>query len=183
MVPFTIKMNHNIIPDLFNENFFKSFFLFQMQDFFKSFQLNPPCPTPVQEPETVKITSNKKLGARELAWQSEEDEILISHVKLQGAKNWSKIAHKINYQVFNGNMLRKGKHCRERWFNHLNPNLNKSDWSDDEDRVLVELQKKHGNAWSYIARCLPGRTENSVRNRWNSLTKRQGKKEDSNVKC
>jgi hypothetical protein len=177
MVLFPIKMNHNIVPELFTEHFFKSFFLFQMQDLFKSFQLCR-APAVVPQPSPVKVTANKKCGARDLAWQAEEDEILTSHVKLQGAKNWSKIAHKINYQVFNGNMLRKGKHCRERWFNHLNPNLNKSDWNEEEDRMLVDLQKEHGNAWSLIARCLPGRTENSVRNRWNSLFKKQGKKED-----
>ena len=182
MAPLTIKMNHNIIPDQSNENFFKVFFLIQIQDFLNSFQVSPARPSPVQEPNPPKLTPNKRCGARELAWQSEEDEILTSHVKLRGARNWSKIASKINYQVFNGNMLRKGKHCRERWLNHLDPHLNKSSWSDDEDRVLFELQKRFGKAWSLIARSLPGRTENSVRNRWNSKVKNQVKKEDSNVK-
>ena len=117
-----------------------------------------------------------------MAWQSAEDEILKAHVKIRGARNWSKAANKINYQVFDGNMLRKGKHCRERWFNHLDPCLNKSGWSDEEDRVLFELQKKFGNAWSFIAKSIPGRTENSVRNRWNSLMKKSRKKEDGNEK-
>lgn len=73
--------------------------------------------------------------------------------------------------------MRKGKHCRERWHNHLNPDLNSNkylegEWSYDEDIKLLNLKQNIGNKWSVIAKELPGRTENGVKNRWNSLIKK-----------
>ena len=74
---------------------------------------------------------------------------------------------------------RIGKQCRERWFNHLDPTIKKGEWSADEDRVLYEAQKQFGNRWCEILKILPGRTENSLKNRWNSSTMKKWLKENN----
>lgn len=172
-------MNHNFISAMLQEYALKNLAMLQMQEYlhhFQSFQ------APVQ-PEKVLPTSilaPHKGGARDLTWREEEDIILLAYVKNHGPKNWSKIAKKINIEIYTGSDYRRGKHCRERWFNHLDPNLKsknytESDWTLEEDVLLHDLHHKHGNAWSKIAKCITGRTENSVRNRWNSLNKKQVK--------
>jgi hypothetical protein len=68
---------------------------------------------------------------------------------------------------------RIGKQCRERWTNHLDPNLKKGGWTHEEDTILAEAQQRWGNAWTKIAKLLPGRAENAVKNRWNSAFRRK----------
>jgi hypothetical protein len=95
-----------------------------------------------------------------------EDSVITSCIS-QGIVKWSDIADRINGRI--------GKQCRERWFNHLDPTLKKGDWSEGEDAVLVEAQRRWGNCWTKIARLLNGRSENAVKNRWNSATRRRAK--------
>ena len=114
-------------------------------------------------------------GLKSKTWTNEEDEKLIELVKELGTKKWAKIAREIN-KANNNWAHRKGKNCREHWLNHLNPDINsktyiEGEWSYAEDLNLLKLHKEHGNAWSKISFELFGRTENSVKNRLNSLIK------------
>lgn len=69
---------------------------------------------------------------------------------------------------------RTSKQCRERWANYLDPSLIKTPFSPTEDETVLRLQSEFGNKWAYIARLMPGRTENSVKLRYHSLVKTYG---------
>lgn len=92
-----------------------------------------------------------------------EDQIIIQFIMQNGPKNWAALAQQLEG--------RSAKQCRERWHNHLNPNINKGPWTYNEDVILAQKQKILGNRWADIARFLPGRNDTLVKNRWNTSVK------------
>ncbi|XXG41153.1 hypothetical protein AAC387_Pa01g1681 [Persea americana] len=98
-------------------------------------------------------------------WTSAEDAILVEYVKEHGEGNWNAV------QKHTG-LLRCGKSCRLRWANHLRPNLKKGAFTPAEERLIIELHAKLGNKWARMAALLPGRTDNEIKNYWNTRVKR-----------
>lgn len=99
------------------------------------------------------------------SWTPEEDQRIIELVAKYGAKKWSLIASELQGRI--------GKQCRERWHNHLNPNIKRTDWTPEEDEILVRKHAEYGNQWAKLANFLDGRTDNAIKNHWNSTLKRR----------
>ncbi|RDX74119.1 Transcription factor MYB80, partial [Mucuna pruriens] len=99
-------------------------------------------------------------------WTPEEDNKLSSYIAQHGTRNWRLIPK-------NAGLQRCGKSCRLRWTNYLRPDLKHGQFSDPEEQTIVKLHSVFGNRWSLIAAQLPGRTDNDVKNHWNTKLKKK----------
>ncbi|WOL19182.1 hypothetical protein Cni_G27979 [Canna indica] len=107
-----------------------------------------------------------KQKLRKGLWSPEEDEKLVKHISQHGHGCWSSVPKLAGLQ-------RCGKSCRLRWINYLRPDLKRGTFSQQEEDLIIELHAALGNRWSQIAARLPGRTDNEIKNYWNSCLKKK----------
>ncbi|KAF5762457.1 putative transcription factor MYB-HB-like family [Helianthus annuus] len=119
----------------------------------------------------VKSLSLDKNGIRKGAWSEEEDDKLRAYIHRYGHWNWGLLPK------FAG-LSRSGKSCRLRWMNYLRPNIKHGNFTKEEDNLIIDLRKKLGNKWAAIAANLPGRSDNEIKNRWNTHLKKRAHDED-----
>ncbi|PWA99549.1 homeodomain-like protein [Artemisia annua] len=94
-------------------------------------------------------------------WTHEEDELLSSYIAREGEGQWQALPKKAG-------LLRCGKSCRLRWMNYLRPSVKRGHISADEEDLIIRLHRLLGNRWSLIAGRIPGRTDNEIKNYWNT---------------
>ncbi|KAG2637654.1 transcription factor MYB102-like [Panicum virgatum] len=103
----------------------------------------------------------EKSGLKKGPWTPEEDEKLVAYIKKHGQGNWRTLPK-------NAGLARCGKSCRLRWTNYLRPDIKRGRFSFEEEETIIQLHSILGNKWSAIAARLPGRTDNEIKNYWNT---------------
>ncbi|KAG6570392.1 Transcription factor MYB46, partial [Cucurbita argyrosperma subsp. sororia] len=117
----------------------------------------------MRKPDSAAARTTK---LRKGLWSPEEDDKLMTYMLNNGQGCWSDVAR-------NAGLQRCGKSCRLRWINYLHPDLKRGAFSPQEERLIIHLHSLLGNRWSQIAARLPGRTDNEIKNFWNSTIKKR----------
>ncbi|KAF0892241.1 hypothetical protein E2562_014826 [Oryza meyeriana var. granulata] len=107
-----------------------------------------------------------KVGLNKGSWTPEEDMRLVAYIQKYGHANWRALPKEAG-------LLRCGKSCRLRWINYLRPDLKRGNFTAEEEETIIKLHGLLGNKWSKIASCLPGRTDNEIKNVWNTHLKKR----------
>ncbi|XP_058088570.1 MYB-like transcription factor EOBI [Magnolia sinica] len=126
-----------------------------------------------------KNTSNtQEVEVRKGPWTMEEDLILINYIANHGEGVWNSLAR-------SAGLKRTGKSCRLRWLNYLRPDVRRGNITPEEQLLIMELHARWGNRWSKIARHLPGRTDNEIKNYWRTRIQKQIKQAEpfANQNC
>ncbi|XP_010546059.1 PREDICTED: myb-related protein 306-like [Tarenaya hassleriana] len=110
-----------------------------------------------------------KIGVKKGPWTPEEDIILVSYIQEHGASNWRSVPT-------NTGLRRCSKSCRLRWTNYLRPGIKRGNFTEHEEKMIIHLQALLGNRWAAIASYLPQRTDNDIKNYWNTHLKKKLKK-------
>ncbi|RLM60944.1 hypothetical protein C2845_PM14G15310 [Panicum miliaceum] len=108
----------------------------------------------------------EKTGVKKGPWTPEEDLVLVSYVQDHGPGNWRAVPT-------NTGLMRCSKSCRLRWTNYLRPGIKRGNFSDQEEKLIIHLQALLGNRWAAIASYLPDRTDNDIKNFWNTHLKKK----------
>ncbi|XP_022634322.1 transcription factor MYB13-like [Vigna radiata var. radiata] len=114
----------------------------------------------------VRTPSSDKNGLKRGTWTPEEDKKLVDYITRYGHWNWRLLPQ------FAG-LARCGKSCRLRWLNYLRPNLKRGNYTEEEEETIIKLHRHLGNRWSAIAAQIPGRTDNEIKNYWNTNLKKR----------
>ncbi|KAG6469527.1 transcription factor MYB2-like [Zingiber officinale] len=101
-------------------------------------------------------------------WTTDEDLLLVNYISAHGEGRWNSLAR-------SAGLRRTGKSCRLRWLNYLRPDVRRGNITPEEQLLILELHSRLGNRWSKIARHLPGRTDNEIKNYWRTRVQKQAK--------
>ncbi|XP_072993406.1 MYB-like transcription factor EOBII [Typha latifolia] len=121
-----------------------------------------------------RINSSQEAEVRKGPWTMEEDLILINYIANHGEGVWTNLAR-------SAGLNRTGKSCRLRWLNYLRPDVRRGNITPEEQMLIMELHARWGNRWSKIAKQLPGRTDNEIKNYWRTRIQKKPKHRESSL--